>query len=81
MEHEVLSMCLHYSHMEVGILEVHTGHPLKWLYGGYNGLQGLNLERLPYIEVEIFQVQDGPVSSVSFGYKELSAEEPLPLLV
>ena len=75
-------MCSQDSHMEVGILEVHIGHTLKWLYGSYNGLQSLHLERcLSDAEVEVLQVQDGPVAPVSLGYQEVSAVEPLPLLV
>ena len=67
-------MCPHYSHMEIGVLEVHTGHPLMWAHGYHDGLQNLELERsLVDTEVEVLQVQD--------GYQEVCAVEPTPLLV
>ena len=74
----------HYVNVELGILDVHTGHPLKWAHGCYDGLQGLHLEQsLANNEVEELQVQDGPVTPILFGYKEVCvcAVKPAHLLV
>ena len=70
-----------YSDVKVGILQVHTGHPLAWAHDCNDGLQGLHLERSLANNVEELQVQDGPVASILLGYQEVNAVKPIPLLI
>ena len=44
-EPEVMAVNWYYSDVEVGILQVHAGHPLTWVHDCYDGLQCLHLER------------------------------------
>ena len=73
---------LHYSDVEVGILEVNTGQPLVWVHGRSDGLYGLHLERsLANTEVEEPEVQDEPVTPILFWNKEVYDVKHTPLLV
>ena len=77
-EFEELVVCSHHSHVEICILQIHTGHPLMWAHDNYDGVQSFHLAD---IKVEELQIQDETVAAVLLGYQEIGAIVFTPHLV